>query len=82
MIYKILGLHHITAIAGDAQRNYNFYTKTLRLCLVKKTGKGRVKESVGILEKMNAKVSLTVYDGRPHTISQNEIEEANRVVFM
>ena len=23
---KILGLHHITAIAGDAQRNYDFYT--------------------------------------------------------
>jgi len=34
---KILGLHHITAIAGEAQRNYNFYTKTLGLRLVKKT---------------------------------------------
>ncbi|MCZ4319149.1 ring-cleaving dioxygenase [Aequorivita viscosa] len=34
---KILGLHHITAIAGDAQRNYDFYTKTLGLRLVKKT---------------------------------------------
>lgn len=34
---KILGLHHITAIAGDAQRNYNFYTKTLGFRLVKKT---------------------------------------------
>ena len=34
---KILGLHHITAIAGDAQLNYNFYTKTLGLRLVKKT---------------------------------------------
>src|SRR6476646_6962156 len=34
---KILGLHHITAIAGDAQRNYNFYTKVLGLRLVKKT---------------------------------------------
>src|SRR5215204_3848845 len=34
---KILGLHHITAIAGQAQRNYNFYTKTLGLRLVKKT---------------------------------------------
>lgn len=33
----ILGLHHITAIAGDAQRNYNFYTKILGLRLVKKT---------------------------------------------
>ncbi len=34
---RILGLHHITAIAGNAQRNYNFYTKTLGLRLVKKT---------------------------------------------
>jgi glyoxalase family protein len=34
---EILGLHHITAIAGDAQRNYNFYTKTLGFRLVKKT---------------------------------------------
>ncbi|WP_121356946.1 ring-cleaving dioxygenase [Flavisolibacter nicotianae] len=34
---KILGLHHITAIAGEAQRNYTFYTKILGLRLVKKT---------------------------------------------
>lgn len=34
---RILGLHHITAIAGDAQRNYDFYTKTLGLRMVKKT---------------------------------------------
>lgn len=41
----------------------------------------RVKESVTILEKMNAKVELQVYDGRPHTISLEEIETANRVIF-
>jgi glyoxalase family protein len=34
---NILGLHHITAIAGNAQRNYDFYTKILGLRLVKKT---------------------------------------------
>ena len=34
---KILGLHHITAIASDAQRNYDFYTQTLGFSLVKKT---------------------------------------------
>src|SRR3954471_13394211 len=34
---RILGLHHITAIADNAQRNYNFYTKFLGLRLVKKT---------------------------------------------
>ena len=34
---KILGIHHITAIAGDAQCNYDFYTQLLGLRLVKKT---------------------------------------------
>ena len=34
---KILGLHHITAIAGNAQQNFDFYTKILGLRLVKKT---------------------------------------------
>ena len=33
----ILGLHHITAIAGNAQNNFNFYTNILGLRLVKKT---------------------------------------------
>lgn len=31
------GIHHITAIAGDAQRNIDFYTGVLGLRLVKKT---------------------------------------------
>jgi len=34
---KIKGLHHITAIAGDAKKNYDFYTRILGLRLVKKT---------------------------------------------
>jgi glyoxalase family protein len=34
---KIRGIHHITAIAGDAQRNYDFYTKVLGLRMVKRT---------------------------------------------
>jgi glyoxalase family protein len=37
MTNRILGLHHITAIAGEAQRNHKFYTKALGLRLVKKT---------------------------------------------
>lgn len=41
----------------------------------------RVYETVDILEKMKAKVLLKVYDGRPHTISQDEIEEANKFIF-
>lgn len=31
------GLHHVTAITGDAQRNVDFYASTLGLRLVKKT---------------------------------------------
>ena len=34
---SILGLHHITAIAGNAKRTLEFYTKILGLRLVKKT---------------------------------------------
>ncbi|WEK37800.1 MAG: ring-cleaving dioxygenase [Candidatus Pseudobacter hemicellulosilyticus] len=34
---RIQGLHHITAIAGNAQKNYDFYTKVMGLRMVKKT---------------------------------------------
>ncbi|HEY1871923.1 MAG TPA: ring-cleaving dioxygenase [Chitinophagaceae bacterium] len=34
---RILGLHHITAIATSAKRNYDFYTKVLGLRFIKKT---------------------------------------------
>ena len=34
---KLLGIHHITAIATDPQRNLDFYTQVLGLRLVKRT---------------------------------------------
>jgi glyoxalase family protein len=34
---RISGLHHITAIAGNAKRNFDFYTQVMGLRLVKKT---------------------------------------------
>jgi glyoxalase family protein len=37
MEQKILGLHHITAIAGNAKKNFDFYTRVLGLRLIKKT---------------------------------------------
>ena len=37
MSFRIQGLHHVTAIAGNAQRNLDFYTRVLGLRLVKKT---------------------------------------------
>ncbi len=33
----ILGIHHVTAIAGDPQQNLEFYTRVLGLRLVKLT---------------------------------------------
>jgi catechol 2,3-dioxygenase-like lactoylglutathione lyase family enzyme len=33
---RILGLHHITAIADNAKRNLDFYTQVLGVRLVKK----------------------------------------------
>jgi glyoxalase family protein len=35
--YPLLGIHHVTALAGDPQNNADFYTKVLGLRLVKKT---------------------------------------------
>src|SRR5687767_4198464 len=34
---SVTGLHHVTAIAGDPQRNLDFYTGALGLRLVKRT---------------------------------------------
>ena len=34
---RIKGIHHITAIAGNAKKNHDFYTRVLGLRLVKKT---------------------------------------------
>jgi phospholipase/carboxylesterase len=42
----------------------------------------RVQESVSILEKLNAEVSLKVYNGRPHTIQFQEIDLANKLVLV
>ena len=41
----------------------------------------RVNQSVNILERMNADVYLKVYEGRPHIISQDEIDQANLKIF-
>ena len=41
----------------------------------------RVKVSTGILKKMNALVTEKIYSNMGHTINQDEIEDANRIVF-
>ncbi|MFS8617542.1 MAG: dienelactone hydrolase family protein [Solitalea sp.] len=40
----------------------------------------RVRESVQVLEEMNAKVDFQVYPGRPHTISRDELERASQLM--
>lgn len=37
MTIPIPGIHHVTAVAGDPQRNFEFYTDTLGLRLVKRS---------------------------------------------
>jgi len=44
-------------------------------------GIGKEKESVNILEGMHAKVHLQVYEGRPHTVSQDEIDRTNQWIL-
>lgn len=41
----------------------------------------RVLETQKIMESMNAQVNVQVYEGRPHTISQDEIQRANNLIF-
>lgn len=41
----------------------------------------RVEESVAVLEKLNANVTLKVYKGRPHTIQPEEIQMANELIL-
>lgn len=41
----------------------------------------RVEESVELLKKLNADVNVRVFNGRPHTIIQQEIDLANQYVF-
>ena len=41
----------------------------------------RVRQSVAILEELNAAVTLKIYPGRMHTIQAQEIELANQLVL-
>jgi phospholipase/carboxylesterase len=41
----------------------------------------RVEESAAILKNLGADVTVKVYKGRPHTITSDEIELANQLIF-
>lgn len=41
----------------------------------------RVQHTAEVLQKMNAEVTVEVYDNKPHSISQDEIQKANSLIF-
>lgn len=41
----------------------------------------RVQRTGEILNKLNASVRVEIYENRPHTISQEEIQQANKLIF-
>jgi len=41
----------------------------------------RVEESAAILKNMGADITVKVYNGRPHTITDNEIKLADQLIF-
>lgn len=41
----------------------------------------RVDQSAEVLEKLKASVTVKVFNNRPHTISMEEIEIANKFIF-
>lgn len=41
----------------------------------------RIHESANVLKDMNAKLEVQIYDNRPHTITDVEIEKANAFIF-
>lgn len=41
----------------------------------------RVEDSADILKGMNALVTVKVYNNRPHTISQDEVQRVNKLIF-
>lgn len=42
----------------------------------------RVIETQDLMEKLNARVEVEIYKNRPHTISRDEIEKANGLIFL
>ena len=42
----IHGIHHVTAIAGPARRNLDFYTRVLGLRLVKRTSTSTIRARI------------------------------------
>lgn len=41
----------------------------------------RERETQKLMEKLNARVQVKIYQNRPHTISRDEIGKANRLIF-
>ena len=42
----------------------------------------RVKETQDLMERLNARVQVEIYNNRPHTISREEIDRSNEMIFI
>ena len=75
----IPGIHHITAIAGDPQRNLDFYNHGPRLA-TRQAHRERVRESGEVFRRMNASVDERIYPRLGHTVTQDEIHAIQEVL--
>lgn len=41
----------------------------------------RVEETANLMESMNAKVTVKIYENRPHTVSREELTLVNQIIF-
>ena len=63
---KIVGLHHVTAIASDPQRNLDFYAGVLGLRFVKRTvnfdDQPPIQEAIDHLERVRTQLLSKMFD--------------------
>ena len=59
---RLLGIHHVTAIAGDPQQNVEFYARVLGLRLVKETVNYRSTDNEHLRERVPQALDQTASD--------------------
>ncbi len=81
---KILGIHHITALASEPQKNYNFYTKILGLRMVKKTVNFDAPDVYHLYygdKKGTPGTNLTFFPFPDATRGKRGVGEINKIIF-
>jgi catechol 2,3-dioxygenase-like lactoylglutathione lyase family enzyme len=75
---SIFGIHHVTAISSDPQRNIDFYTNNLGLRLVKQTVNHD--DPATYLKNAGAEVLLSWQEG-DHELTMEEIRKAKECLL-